>query len=115
MNTQPPQGYNSPAPFDKNLGNITYGLYAGSFLFPVLAIAAVIVNYVKREDVRGTLLESHFTWQIRTFWFMLLWSVIGGALWIVFIGWLVIAAALIWYIYRIVKGWLRLSENKPVA
>ena len=113
MNMQPAAEGSSSRPFDRNLGNITYGLYAGAILFPVLAVAAVIVNYVKREEVRGTLLEPHFEWQIRTFWFSLLWLVLGGALWLVFIGWLVLAAGSIWYLYRIIKGWLRLGEGKP--
>ena len=114
MNTQPAQGESTPAPFDKNLGNITYGLYAGAVLFGVLAVAAVIVDYVKRDDIRGTILESHFSWQIRTFWFALLWAVIGGLLCVIVIGWFVLAAGAIWYIYRIIKGWLRLTEGKPV-
>ena len=111
MNMQP-AGDGSNRPFDRNLGNITYGLYAGAILFPVLAVAAVILNYVKREEVRGTLLERHFEWQIRTFWFSLLWLVLGGALWLVIIGWLVLAAGSIWYLYRIIKGWLRFSEGR---
>ena len=112
MSMQPSWQNGSSRPLDRNLGNITYGLYAGALLFPVLAVAAVIVNYVKREEVRGSLLESHFEWQIRTFWFSLLWLVLGGALWLVFIGWLVLAAGSIWYLYRIIKGWLRFSEGR---
>jgi uncharacterized membrane protein len=113
MNMQPTSGEGPDRPLERNLGILTYGLYAGAVLFPVLAAAAVIVNYVKREEVRGTLLERHFEWQIRTFWFSLLWLVLGGALWLVMIGWLVLAAGSIWYLYRIIKGWLRFSEGKP--
>lgn len=115
MNTQPTSGAGPGASAsDRSLGNIVYGLYAGALLFPILAVAAVIVDYVKQEEVRGTLLESHIRWQIRTFWFTLLWAVIGALLWIVVIGWFIVAAATIWYIYRIAKGWLRLSEGKAV-
>lgn len=114
MNSQPPQYDVPPAAFDRSLGNITYGLYSGAVVFPVLAVAAVIIDYIKRSEVRGTLLESHFNWQIRTFWFMLLWSVIGGLLCLIIVGWAVLAAAGIWYIYRVVKGWLRLSEGRSV-
>ncbi len=114
MNTEPAPGGGTTAPFDRNLGNITYGLYAAAVLFGVLAIAAVIIDYIKHDEVRGTLLASHFDWQIRTFWISLLWVVVGAVLCFVFIGWLVLAAGAIWYIYRIVKGWLRLSEGKPV-
>ncbi len=114
MHMQPPLPDSVPGAFDRNLGNITYGLYCGAVVFPVLAVAAVIIAYIKRAEVRGTLLESHFTWQIHTFWFMLLWSVIGALLCLIFIGWIVLGAAGIWYIYRIVKGWLRLHEGRAV-
>jgi uncharacterized membrane protein len=72
------------------------------------------MNYVKREEVAGTLLESHFTWQIRTFWFGLLWGVVGGVLMLLLVGWLVWVAAGIWVIYRIVKGGLNLNDGKPM-
>ena len=115
MNTQPTPGGGADATAaDRRLGNITYGLYAGAVLFGVLAIAAVIIDYVKRDEVRGTLLESHFRWQIRTFWLSLAWAVIGGILCLVIIGWVIIAVGMIWYIYRIAKGWVRLSEGKPI-
>jgi uncharacterized membrane protein len=76
---------------------------------------AVVINYVKKEDVAGTWLESHFRWQIRTFWFGLLWGVIGGILLLVLIGWFVLVADAVWIIYRIVKGWLNLYENRPMS
>ena len=69
---------------------------------------------MKRDDVVNTLYESHFRWQIRTFWFSLLWSVIGGITTLIVIGIPILGVTLIWYIYRIVKGWLRLSEGKPM-
>ena len=61
-----------------------------------------------------TFLESHFRWQIRTFWFGLLWAVPGGILLIIHVGWLILIADAIWIIYRIVKGWLRLNDNNPM-
>lgn len=81
--------------------------------FPAF-IAAVIVNYVKRDDVRGTFLESHFRWQIRTFWFGLLWGVVGGLTMILLIGYVVLFVDFIWIIYRIIKGWLDLVDRKPM-
>jgi len=113
---------NTPAPAnlesEKGLTMVIYALYAASFVVGVTAIVAIIINYVKKDDVVGTWLESHFRWQIRTFWFALLWSVIGGALCITVVGIVIGApilfAAGVWVIYRIVKGWLRLSENKPM-
>lgn len=98
----------------KTLTSIIYALYAISCVVGVTAIAAIIVNYIKKGDVAGTFLESHFRWQIRTFWFSLLWVVVGFMTMFIGIGLLIIFAAAIWSIYRIVKGWLRLSDNKPM-
>ena len=94
----------------------------GSFIFGWPSIIAVIINYVKRSEARGTWLESHFTWQIRTFWYALLWAVIVFAvsvpLAIILIGlgtWVVGMFALgIWAIYRIARGWLALKDGKPL-
>ena len=114
MNTPAPQSLES----GKSLTMVIYALYAASFVVGVTAIIAIIMNYVKKDDVAGSWLESHFRWQIRTFWFALLWCVIGVALCLTVIGIVVGAPILfasgIWVIYRIVKGWLRLSENKPM-
>lgn len=98
----------------KTLTTIIYALYAASFLVAITAIVAIVMNYVKKDDVAGTFLESHFRWQIRTFWFGLLWAVVGAITYLIVIGWLVLFANGVWIIYRIVKGWLRLSDNKPM-
>jgi uncharacterized membrane protein len=99
----------------KNTTMLVYALQALSVLWGVTAIVAVIVNYVKRDDVRGTLYESHFDWQIRTFWWGLVWMVLGTILILALgLGFLVLFAAWIWMIYRVVKGWIRLNEDKPV-
>jgi uncharacterized membrane protein len=94
----------------------------GAFLFGWPSIIAVIINYVKRSEVRGTWLESHFSWQIRTFWWALLWAVviglIGLVLTIVLVGfaiWIVGFFILgIWAAYRIARGWLRLKDRQPM-
>jgi uncharacterized membrane protein len=94
----------------------------GMFLFGWPSIIAVIINYVKRSDVRGTYLDSHFSWQIRTFWWAMLWAiiigVIGALLAIVIVGfaiWIIGFFALgIWAIYRIARGWLRLKDRQPM-
>jgi uncharacterized membrane protein len=98
----------------KNLTTIIYALYAASFLIGITAIAAIVMNYVKKDDVAGTFLESHFRWQMRTFWFGLLWGVIGVLTMMILIGWPILIANGIWIIYRIVKGWLNLNDNKPM-
>jgi uncharacterized membrane protein len=98
----------------KTMTTVIYGLYALSIFAGVTAIVAIVLNYIKRDDARGTWLESHFTWQIRTFWWSVLWCVAGAITWIILIGWVVWGVAFIWFIYRIAKGWLNLNDNKPM-
>jgi uncharacterized membrane protein len=98
----------------RTLATIVYALQALGFFLGITWIVGVVMDYVKLDDVRGTWLETHFRWQIRTFWWGLLWGIVGTVLLLVLVGWLVLLAAGIWVIYRIVKGWLALSEGKPV-
>jgi uncharacterized membrane protein len=115
MTTEPPPaGALETGHSLKQVTQLVYILQAASFVVGVSMIAAIIVNYVKREDVAGTLYESHFRWQIRTFWFALLWAAIGALLALVVVGFFILAADAIWFLYRIVKGWLRLSEGKAM-
>jgi uncharacterized membrane protein len=117
--------------------HVTYALHAvglaigafgastivGSFIFGWPSIIAVIVNYVKRGEARGTWLESHFAWQIRTFWVAVAASivigVVGAVLAIVVIGFAIWAIGFfvlgVWAIYRIVKGWLALRDRRTIA
>ena len=99
----------------KTVATVVYVLQAAGFFVGITWVVAVIVDYVKKDDAAGTWLESHFRWQIRTFWWGLLWGIIGGVLTLVLIGWLVLAANAVWIIYRIVKGWLRLAERREVS
>ena len=98
----------------KTITSVVYALQAASFFIGLTFIAAVIVNYVKQGEVEGTWLESHFRWQVRTFWFSLLWSIIGFIFVFVLVGYLVLLADAIWVIYRIIKGWMALSEGKAM-
>ena len=93
---------------------VVYALQTASYLLGVTFFIAVIVNYVKKSSVQGSWLESHFRWQIRTFWFSLLWSVIGFITFYIGVGYLILGADMIWVIYRIVKGWLRLEDGKEM-
>ena len=117
--------------------HVTYALHAvglaigafgastvvGTFIFGWPSIIAVIINYVKRGDARGTWLESHFSWQIRTFWYAVLWScvvfLLGALLVVVLVGFAIWAVGLfalgIWAIYRIALGWSRLNDRRPVG
>jgi uncharacterized membrane protein len=119
MNGQEPQGEAKSSAVDplkqaKTITMIVYALQAGSFLLGVTSIAAIIVNYLKQAEVQGTWLASHFRWQIRTFWFALLWGALGALTALIGIGFVLLGVDLVWVIYRIVKGWLRLSEGKEM-
>ena len=104
--------------FSAVTGMVSPALIVTAFLTGWPSIIAVILNYVKRSEVRGTWLDSHFSWQIRTFWFALLWLAIGGVLFATVIGipfaivlWL---ATGIWVLYRIIRGWLALGSQKEL-
>ena len=100
----------------KTLTMAVYALQVLSVFVGITAIVGVIINYVKREDVAGTLYESHFDWQIRTFWWGLLWTAVGFILLFAFgLGLLVWFVAGIWALYRVVKGFLKLNDNQPVV
>jgi uncharacterized membrane protein len=122
---------------DKSLVTVTYVIYAlhafslitgiigaatvvGAFLTGWPSLIAVILNYVKRSQVRGTWLESHFRWQLRTFWFGLLWvslcllfvvATLGVGL---LVAWLPLGIVGLWFIYRVVRGWLALLDRRPL-
>jgi uncharacterized membrane protein len=98
----------------KQLTLVCYILYALSWFTGVTGVVAIIINYLKREETAGTIYESHFTWQIRTFWWGLLWAVIGFVTMFVLVGFVVLAVAAIWSIYRIVKGFLNWNDGKPM-
>jgi uncharacterized membrane protein len=98
----------------KTIATVVYALQAVGFFVGITWLVAIVIDYVKRDDARGTWLESHFSWQIRTFWWGLLWCIVGGILLLVLVGYFVLLATAVWLIYRIVKGWLNLAEGKPV-
>src|SRR5262245_57446979 len=126
------RSYGEPMPSVLTVAHLVYALHTfaiivgiagaapviGSFVGSLPSIAAVILNYVKRGDARGTWVASHYRWQIRTFWFTLLWALIGWALIITVIGIVVGVPILIvltlWLIYRIGRGWLRLRDRRPI-
>lgn len=126
----------APSPGSIRLTHIIYGLHTlsvligitsaativGSFVFGLPSIIAVILNYVQRGEVRGTWLDSHFSWQIRTFWFAFGWTLLAMlvffVLGIVLIG-IPIAIGItvlvgLWVIYRVARGWLTLNDGKPI-
>ena len=99
----------------KQLTMVIYVLYALSAVIGITGIVAIIMNYIKREDTAGTIYASHFTWQIRTFWWGLLWGFVGFlTIFLLGLGFLVLLANSVWIIYRIVKGFLNWSDGKPM-
>ena len=100
------------------MGILGPALIVTTFLTGWPSIIAVIINYVKRKDVRGTYLDSHFGWQIRTFWYTLLWMVIAAMLFITVIGivlaYILAVGAGIWVFYRIIRGWISLNDGRSM-
>lgn len=94
--------------------HINYLLQALAFFTLVTFIASVIIAYIKMGDAKETYLESHFRWQIATFWWSLFWGVLGMALIFLFVGYIILFVVGIWLIYRIVKGWLRLIDYREL-
>jgi uncharacterized membrane protein len=127
-------GYDANVPRESliTLAHVIYALHAfsavtglvgtativGAFLTGWPSLIAVILNYAKRSDVRGTFLESHFSWQIRTFWYALLWVLIGAGAFATIVGipvaLMIFVGISLWILYRIVRGWLSLLERKPM-
>jgi uncharacterized membrane protein len=101
------------------IGITSAATVAGGFVFGLPSLVAVFLNYLKRSDVNGTWLESHFRWQIRTFWFTFLWLLVYGLLIITLIGipvaWILIALLGLWVGYRVIRGWLALFHEQPVG
>jgi uncharacterized membrane protein len=101
-------------------GIIGVATVAGAFLFGWPSIIAVILNYVKRSEARGTWLESHFRWQIRTFWYGLLWVALCGLFVVATLGigllvaWIPFGIVGLWFIYRIARGWIQLKDRQPM-
>lgn len=112
--------------------HIMYGLHAlsafggllgaativGSFLFGWPSIIAVIINYVTRANVRGTWLDTHWRWQLRTFWLAAAWALAALVLVFTIIGipfaWIIIGVLGLWLLYRVIRGWAALIGRNPM-
>ena len=88
----------------------------------LLAIVAVVIGVAKRADVNGTYLETHVSWLARTFWWGLVWIAVSGLITLVLvitivgilIWWLPWTILFFWYLYRVIRGWLRLNDGQPI-
>lgn len=112
--------------------HVIYGLHAWSVLAGLLtpafvvtmfvtgwpSLIAVVLNYVKRAEAKGTPLESHFRWQIRTFWIALPLLLLGILLWLTLllipVAFLLLGLTGLWIVYRIARGWIALAQGKPL-
>ena len=102
---------------DPNLKKYVFAVYilqALFFVFWVPPVIGIVINYIKEGDVKGSWLESHFKWQKNTFWYALLWMVVGGLTLLIWIGHIVLSVTLIWFVYRIAKGWIYLVDGKEL-
>lgn len=97
------------------LTHVIYALDAASLFIGLTGIVAIVMAYLKRDEARGSFLESHYTWIIRTFWIGLAGAIVGGAtMWMFGLGMIIVGAVIVWYVYRIVKGWLALNDGKAL-
>lgn len=121
------------------VNHVTYALYLISyFTAGLLWIVPIIINYLKRSEARGTWLESHFTWQIKTFWYSIIWVVlgiilitvalggvglsvwydsslvVGSSLWLLAAGVLIVVFTILWHLYRVVRGWIALADKRSL-
>lgn len=122
-----------------NYNHLTYALYAFSFFTAGLTwIIPIVMNYIKRDEARGTWLESHFDWQIKTFWYSLFVGAIavillamgfggafigtlansngvaGGSGLLMVLGFLLGGVSIVWHLYRLVRGWIALSNRRAI-
>jgi uncharacterized membrane protein len=123
MSTDPAASPGRSLEDEKRLAHVLYILHAlAPFTAWLLAVIAIVLGMAKRDDVRGTWLDSHFSWLSRTFWWGLLWIVVCGlvtalmffTLLLIPLMWLPFTLLFIWYLYRVIKGWLRLNDGRPV-
>ena len=106
---------NKQASKELTMAHIVYLLQAIGFFFPITLIAAVIIDYIKKDDVTEPWLASHYRWQIQTFWYGLIFAMIGAVLVLLLVGYIILLGVMIWMVYRVVKGWMRLSEHRGVT
>ncbi len=111
---------------EKNTLQLLYILHGiAPFTLYILAIVAMVVGAIKSDDVRGTWLDTHYSWLSRTFWFGLLWWLLAwGVFWVLglltlgigmVVLWILPFGVFAWYLYRVIIGWVKLNDNKTVG
>ena len=112
---KPPQALPPTLDSLRQYNLISYILYVVSLFVGITMLAAIVMNYIKRDEARNTWMESHVEWQIKTFWQALIWGVIGTILTVVLVGFVILALVSVWYIYRVIKGLIVFLDNKPIG
>jgi uncharacterized membrane protein len=124
MSTEPAAAPARTLDDEKRVAHVLYILHLlAPFTAWLLAAVAVILGAYNRGDVRGTFLESHFSWLSRTFWWGLVWVVVFGLVSVLLVvtvvliplAYLLFLGLTVWYLYRVIKGWIRLNKGQPVA
>ncbi|CAN5302109.1 membrane protein [soil metagenome] len=104
----------------KNLAWWLYFFHGLCLIFSagLLSLVPLMVSYLKRPETAGTFVYSHHSWQIRTFWWYIVWLCVGGVLFVTIIGiplaWMVWGVAWVWRVYCLIKGWVDLNQNRPM-
>ena len=98
----------------RTLAHVVYALQAVALVTGIPMLIGVIINYVTRGEVRDSWVDSHYRWQIRTFWYSVLWTVLGTVTVVILVGYLVLTLAYLWLIYRIAIGWIKLSNAESM-
>lgn len=108
--------FETKTPADRTIMNVLYGLHVvAPFTAWTLAVIALVINYIKRGDEHDAIYVSHHSYMISTFWWTVLWLVVTGPLWLLFVfpGWIAYCVIGLWYIYRCIRGWLRFNDGRP--
>ena len=109
----------------RTIGHISYALHAivavgavlpGTQPSILLLLVAFILDLVKKDDARGTWQESHFKWRIRSVLWASVLYVVTIPLWLLFVfpGWIAWGVISIWFLYRVIRGWLALADRRPM-
>lgn len=116
MEVLPPEGQPDKMKNLKEFTTVIYALHAASFFVFVTLIIALVLNYVKKDEVKGTYLESHFREQIKTAWIVIIVGFVGViTIPLLFLGVLILIILSIWFIIRIVSGWVKLNDEKAIS
>jgi uncharacterized membrane protein len=106
------------SPGDRTVMHILYGMHTVAWAsLGILAVIALIINYIKRSDETDPTYNDHHSYMIRTFWWTVLWLLVTSPLYLLLLipGMIAHGIVGLWYLYRCIKGWLRFADNRMVS